>query len=63
MTVIEELQRRSARVGDDTTQDSVLREEVQKAVDRLKNNKSPGVDDIGLQAELMKAGGESVVDV
>ena len=46
MTVIEELQQRSVRVEDDTMQDSVLREEVQKAVDRLKNNKSAGVDDM-----------------
>ena len=39
--------------------DDILLEEVEKAVKDLKNNKASGVD--GIPAEVMKAGGESLV--
>ena len=38
----------------------VLRDEVRKAVKRLKSNKAAGLDNI--PAELLKAGGETVID-
>ena len=40
--------------------DSILKQEVEKAIKKLKNDKSCGVD--GIPSELIKAGGESVVD-
>jgi len=43
---------------DNGTQSSVTLEEVQAAVRKLKDRKSPGVD--GIPAELIKAGGEGL---
>ena len=42
--------------GDEST---ILREEVEKAVKRLKDRKTPGIDDI--PSELIKAGGPTLI--
>ena len=58
-TVVNELEQHlSANVSDSP---EITRDEVAKAIKNLKNNKSPGVDNI--PSELIKHGGESMVDV
>lgn len=42
-----------------TSEDDIMEEEVRKAIKRLKNNKSPGIDNIS--GEMLKQGGEVVV--
>jgi len=39
----------------------ILKDEVIAAIEKLKNNKSPGTDNI--TAELLKAGGEPVINI
>ena len=52
MEVVEELQRMAPR--QEETQDSLLKEEVKKALQMLKHHKSPGTD--GIVAEALQAG-------
>jgi hypothetical protein len=52
--VVEDLQRMAPR--QEETQDSLLKEEVKKALQMLKHHKSPGTD--GIVAEALQAGGD-----
>lgn len=58
-TVIAELDQISPPPNDDETH-SILYEEVEAAVKRLKKNKSPGIDDI--TGEMIQAGGDRVTE-
>ena len=47
-------------LADSNDELSIMREEIKVAINKLKNNKSPGTDSIS--EEMIKNGGESVVD-
>jgi len=57
--MIADLKRRSCDEDETDMNNNILREEVAAAVKKLKDNKSPGVDEI--PAELIKAGGEDMI--
>ncbi len=58
--ILEELEKRLAEEGEENCNDGILRNEVEKAIKMLKNNKSCGID--GIPARMMKAGGSKIVD-
>lgn len=48
------------RGGRQHVQEQITREEVSKAITRLRGGKAPGVD--GISAEMLKYGGDAVVE-
>lgn len=48
------------RGGRQQVQEQITREEVSKAITRLRGGKAPGVD--GISAEMLKYGGDAVVE-
>lgn len=48
------------RGGRQQVQEQITREEVSKAITRLRGGKVPGVD--GISAEMLKYGGDAVVE-
>ena len=56
--VVMELNNRSGQHSSMNDEDEILLSEVENAINKLKNNKSPGIDDI--PAELIRAGGPQI---
>ena len=48
------------RGGRQQVQEQITREEISKAITRLRGGKAPGVD--GISAEMLKYGGDAVVE-